>query len=527
MSHLRAVEDGTSENDLDGATILDRVEAFIRPYLALPSVHALVVIVLWTAHTYAAKEFYVTPRLILDSAEAGSGKTRVLELMALLVYKPELLLSPTTAAIFRMLFDEEEPISLLFDETDAIFNAKTMGNYEDLRALLNAGYKRGATIPRCVGDASKMKVTRFRVFAPVVLAGIAGGMPKTITTRAVTIHMRKRARSEKVAQYRERDAELEAKPIAHDLAAWVTSIREELGEARPKMPDGVEDRPAEVWEALLAVADAAGGDWGDKARAACSHFVMDAPDAPLSLGERLLGDMRDDVFTVWDSNGMPVRMRTGVATAEILARLVALEESPWADLWGKPLDASRLAKEMKRYQVFPSTFRDESSKTVKGYEIGPAKSRTGEKSLGLLDPWERHLPPQTNRSGKTGNDGNTPGQDVTPPNPVTPIAVTDERAVTPLTCAVTPVTAVTPDTALIHEGQLEVPGVPPAKAVKPTAPANPRPARKPAATKLGKRKCENCKTSFTPKRSAARFCKPSCRNAVWTREKRKQAKETS
>ncbi|MFI7134201.1 DUF3631 domain-containing protein [Nonomuraea sp. NPDC050153] len=524
MSHLRAVDNGTPADDLDGAVILDQVEGFIRPYLALPSVHARVAIVLWTAHTYAAKEFYVTPRLILDSAEAGSGKTRVLELMALLVYKPELLLSPTTAAIFRMLADEEEPITLLFDETDAIFNAKTMGNYEDLRALLNAGYKRGATIPRCVGDASKMRVNRFKVFAPVVLAGIAGGMPKTITTRAVTIHMRKRARSEKVAQYRERDAEIAAKPIVLDLAAWVTSIRKELGEARPVMPEGVEDRPAEVWEALLAVADAAGGEWPARARAACTHFVLDAAEAPLSLGERLLGDIRDDVFTVWDSEGMPVKMRTGVATAQILARLTALEESPWADLYGKPLEAARLAKEMKRYQVFPSTFRDEFGKVVKGYETGPAKSRTGEQSLGLLDAWERHLPIQADRSGKTGNSGNSPGQSVTPPNPVTPTAVTEENAVTRLTCEVTDVTAVTPNTtgsgAGVHEGQLQVPGTPPPDPAPEPVPSRPRTARKPAKRKLPKQRCEHCKTSYTPLKLPSKYCRPACRQGALMKRKK-------
>jgi hypothetical protein len=106
---------------------------------------------LWYAHTHAAAHFYVTPRLILDSAEPGSGKTRVLEVAQFLVAAPEMTISATPAALFRMV--SEGPITILFDEVDAIFNAKTGGNNEDLRALLNAGYKRTATIARCVGDA--------------------------------------------------------------------------------------------------------------------------------------------------------------------------------------------------------------------------------------------------------------------------------------------------------------------------------------------------------------------------------------
>jgi hypothetical protein len=84
------------------------------------------------------------------------------------------------------------PITILFDEVDAIFNPKNGGNHEDLRGLLNAGYKRSATIARCVGDTKNMKVERFPVYAPAALAGIAGAMPSTITTRAITIHMRRR-----------------------------------------------------------------------------------------------------------------------------------------------------------------------------------------------------------------------------------------------------------------------------------------------------------------------------------------------
>jgi hypothetical protein len=62
-------------------------------------------------------------------------------------------ISVTPAAVFRMLL--EGPITLLFDEIDAVFNPKTGGNNEDLRTLLNAGYKRTATVARCVGDAKK------------------------------------------------------------------------------------------------------------------------------------------------------------------------------------------------------------------------------------------------------------------------------------------------------------------------------------------------------------------------------------
>jgi uncharacterized protein DUF3631 len=217
----------------DPAELLDRVAAFISRFSVFPDQHCAPTLALWYAHTHAVQHFYTTPRLILDSAEPGSGKTRVLEVAQHLVAKPEMTISITTAAIFRLLADG--PITLLFDEIDTIFSAKAGGNNEDLRGLLNSGYKRSATVSRCVGDASRMKVERFPVFAPVALAGIAGAMPATITTRAITIHMRRRARHERAEPFRERRVAHEAAPLREQLAEWLDRVgADQLAGAEPR-----------------------------------------------------------------------------------------------------------------------------------------------------------------------------------------------------------------------------------------------------------------------------------------------------
>ncbi|WP_288337061.1 DUF3631 domain-containing protein [uncultured Gordonia sp.] len=359
--------------DLDGAVVLDEVEAFMGQYLHLPSRHALTVLTLWAAHTWASSVFYVTPRLVLDSPGPGSGKTRVLELLALLCHGAKLTLSTTTAALYRRIASAEgDPPTVLQDEADAIWGRNTSPQAEDLRALFNAGYKAGATVDRCEGDSKNMKVVEFPVFAPVALAGLAGRMPATITTRAVTIHMRRRAPGEHVAEFRERDANAEASPLREMLATWVGAHRTDLADARPSMPDGVRDRPAEVWETLLAVADVAGGQWPDKARAACRHFVLDSDPDELSLGARLLRDIRE-VFAERDA----------MWSVDLITDLTDGDESEWADLWGKPLDQRRLAREMKKYGVKSREIRIGGT-TKKGYRTdGPD---------GLAQAWERYLP---------------------------------------------------------------------------------------------------------------------------------------
>lgn len=371
--------------------LLNDLRAFIVRYVWFPSEHHAAVVALWIAHTWTVTAFYTTPRLILDSAEPGSGKTRVLELLALLCQHAKLTLSTTTAALYRRIaaaIDEGfAPPTILQDEADAIFGKMTSPQTEELRALYNSGYKRGATVDRCEGDAKKMRVREFPVFAAVALAGLAGKMPDTITSRAITVHMRRRRPGDQVAEYRERDAKLHATPLCDRLELWATEATDTLATIRPAMPDGVTDRPAEVWEPLLAIAEHAGGHWPETARAACRFFVVESAseDEKLSLGVRLLRDIKV-VFEAQNS----VQLRT----SDLLNELKRDDESEWRDLWGKPLDARRLAKELKRYGIQSVKIR-EGIATANGYKVdGP---------FGLAQAWQHWLP--TAVSGTSGTSG--------------------------------------------------------------------------------------------------------------------------
>lgn len=399
------------------ADVLNDVASFVARFNVFPSEHCVPTLALWYAHTHMAERFYVTPRLILDSAEPGSGKTRVLEVAQFLVAAPEMTISAKPAALFRLV--QAGPITILFDEVDTIFNPKTSGNgdNDDLRAMLNAGYKRSATIPRCVGDVKAMQVKRFKVYAPAVLAGITGGMPATITTRAITIHMRRRRPDEQVDQFREKVVEREAELIREALASWVTSVADQVSDAEPEMPHGVTDRSAEIWEPLLALADAAGDHWPDTARNACRHFVLDTGPQAGSLGVRLLADLRE-LYATREVDRMP--------TSDILAALIELDEAPWPDLYGRPLDARRLARELGRYGVKPVTFEIDGGGSVKGYvTFGTAGKQA---QAGLADAWSRYLPAEISKSGKSGKQ---PGQLLTYAQSLTGPVASAHRSVSP------------------------------------------------------------------------------------------------
>ena len=120
--------------------------------------------------------------------------------------------------IFRCL--DQEQITLLFDEVDSIWSGKGRDdNHEDLRSLLNAGYKRGATIPRCVG--SNFDVKHFKVYCAVALAGI-GELPDTIMSRSIVIKMRRRAPDEAIEPFRIRIEEEVGHKLRDRLANWGT-----------------------------------------------------------------------------------------------------------------------------------------------------------------------------------------------------------------------------------------------------------------------------------------------------------------
>ncbi|WP_280215930.1 DUF3631 domain-containing protein [Nocardia cyriacigeorgica] len=371
---------------LEGARMLDDLRVWFDKYVRFPSEHCSVVLALWAVHTWAVPAFYVTPRLVLDSPEPGSGKTRVLELLALVCRSAKLTLSTTTAALYRRIAAAGGmPPTVLQDEADAVFGRTNNPQAEDLRALFNAGYKRGATVDRCEGDSKNMKVVEFPVFAPVALAGIAGNMPSTITTRAVTIHMRRRAPGETVAPFRERDADAEVAELRDRVAEWAHEHITALEAARPQMPDGVVDRPAEVWEALVAIADEAGGQWPELAREACKHFVLGSDPGELSRGIRLLAD----VHAVFEASG-----KDALFSQEVVTGLTSDEESEWGDVFGKPINQRWLAGELKKYGVKSRKIR-RGAATAQGYAVAGDD--------GLDQAWLRYLPGYVRNKQNTRN----------------------------------------------------------------------------------------------------------------------------
>jgi hypothetical protein len=197
-----------------------------------------------------------------------------------------------------------------------------------------------------------------------------GELPDTIMDRAVIIRMRRRGPGEHPAPYRTRRDAPPLHQLRDRLGAWARAHLAELERATPQMP--LEDRAADTWEPLVAIADLAAGDWPARARAAAATLAADAAeqDTDTSLGLRLLADLRA-VFT-------PDEER--LETKAVLDRLCRLDESPWEDLRGKRLDARALAGLLRPYAIKPKVIR-----------LGEATPR-GYERADFHDAWHRYLP---------------------------------------------------------------------------------------------------------------------------------------
>ncbi|MFI5803580.1 DUF3631 domain-containing protein [Streptomyces sp. NPDC051561] len=367
----------TTPADHDGAALLNEVEAFHRRFNVFPTEAAYVAVTLWDAHAHLLDSFESTPRLAFLSPEPGSGKSRALEIVETLVPHPMAAVDASAAALFRAVSGVEgQRPTILFDEIDTIFGPKA-GDNEQLRGFVNAGHRRGKPMYRCVGDGANQTVQAFPSWSAVAVAGL-GSLPDTILTRSVIIRMRRKARNEKVEPFRVRLHEAEGHKLRDRLARWAEQVQKHIAGAWPEMPDGVTDRPADVWEPLLAVADAAGGDWPTRARTACVDLVnASKANDKGSIGVRLLTDLRDQVFSGIDR----------LPTVAVLDRLHRLDESPWADMAGRPLDSRGLAKMLREYMTV-----DNSPVAARNIKSGTSVMK-GYYAADLHDAWQRYCPP--------------------------------------------------------------------------------------------------------------------------------------
>jgi len=351
----------------NGGEILSQLVSVIRRYILLTAAEADAV-ALWIVHTHAFDAAGATPYLAITSAEKRCGKTNLLELLEMLVAKPWLTGSVSAAVLFRKTAADRP--TLLLDESDATFNGNREYG-EALRGILNSGYRQGGKTSRCVQEGKNFVPRDYDTFCPKAFAGI-GKLPDTVEDRSIPIRLTRKLRGEQVERFRRREVESEATSIRERVVEWTTEVVDCLAKIKPDLPEALSDRQQDCCELLFAIADAAGGEWPDRARAALVTILTGTAAEDQSDRVRLLADIR----SVFISTG-----RDKLPTSELLGKLVQDESLLWGEFSnGRPLTPIGLARLLKPVKIFPGTIRLEKE-TAKGYL-----------KENFADAWARYLP---------------------------------------------------------------------------------------------------------------------------------------
>ena len=352
---------------VNGAALLDEVVTLFDRYVKLPR-HGSTVLALWTLFTYVFEAARISPRLLITSPVMGCGKTTAMTLLASLVRRALPTSSITPPTLFREI--EARLPTVLIDEIDSI----APETRRDLRNILNSGHTPAfAFVSRCAGDDHESR--HFSTWAPIAYARIGRprGKEATITDRSILIELQRATEAEKPLHLRQDRIYDDCANFRRRLARWAIDNIERIKTLDPDPP--FINRAGDNWRPLIAIGDAIGGKWADRARAAAVALsgqanVQDDGDGDESIVllldvERVFGDARD-----------PNRL----ASAAIVKALNERDDRRWAD-WndGAGLNERDLAARLRGFRIKPLSMRDGDSRSVRGYY------RTD-----FLDAWARY-----------------------------------------------------------------------------------------------------------------------------------------
>lgn len=333
---------------VDGNALLSSLVNILQQFVVLSESQARA-IALWIVLTYCMDVVDVSPILNIASPEKRCGKSTLLSLLQRLVARPLLAANISSAALFRTI--ESLHPTLLLDEVDTfIDNEKS-----ELRGIINSGHTRStAFVIRTVGDTHEPSI--FSTWCAKCLAGI-GHLPDTITDRSIIIQLRRKLPHETVANLRHSDKSL-LNNIQSQCARFAADNLNAIRNACPKLPSTLNDRAADSWEPLFAIADIAGNTWPQHARQAA--LALSEVEDVMSLAVELLQDIQT-IFIQKKVAKMP--------STELLETLCLDSEAPWATYnRGKTMTARQLSKKLKDFGILSKNHRF-GLNVLKGYQL--------------------------------------------------------------------------------------------------------------------------------------------------------------
>lgn len=352
-------EDDPWPDPVDGAALLSDLATLIHRYIVCqPEVAQAAT--LWIVMTYLMDCISIAPLAIITAPDKACGKSKLLEVKGKLCYRPMPTSNISASALFRSI--EAWQPTLLIDETDTFLR-----DNEDLRGIINSGHTRSnAYVMRVEGENHEPK--RYKTWAPKALSGIGNkNLHDTITSRAIILDLRRKLPSETIDRLRAND-DVAFKPLRQKILRFAEDHRFFIEHARPELPEALSDREQDNWEALLAIADAAGGVWPDLARK--TAITLSKKAETKSFKAELLEDIR----VVFEHSGSD-----RISSADLISALCRDDEAAWKTYnHGREISPKQLAGLLKGYGIVSNTIRTRLG-TPKGYHLNQ-----------FVEVWERY-----------------------------------------------------------------------------------------------------------------------------------------
>jgi hypothetical protein len=344
---------------VDGDALIRDIIRKLQKHIVISHESALA-IALWLILAWVHADVAIhSPLLNITSADPGSGKTTTLGLVSFLMPSCITTVDISKAALYRSI-QRWQP-SFAIDQFDTVLAANT-DNAAELAAVINSGHTRGTGVLRCVTDEHTPEM--FPTFCPKVIGMIGRKMPEATLSRCIFIELRPRKKSEKIVKFKHED-DSEFVDLRSRLCRYALDNAETLRNAAlsVSMPETFDDRREDNWRVQFAVADLAGEDWGDKARAAAAKIESISDNR--TAGARLLTDIKTIRDGIDDH---------AIGSEELCTMLAEDPTSEWAE-WGKarkPISQVQLKNLLKQYRISPGRVRPKrlgGDKQVRGYEF--------------------------------------------------------------------------------------------------------------------------------------------------------------
>lgn len=328
---------------------------------------------LWVAGTFLHSVFAVFGYLHITSATKRCGKTLLLDLLGHLCFNAtRSSTDPSPAFIFR---DAERNCGTqLFDEVESLTEADRK-SHAALMAMLNAGFKRGARVPRIL-DAKTNSFHEFNVYAPRVLAGI-NRLSTTLADRSFRIELVRKRRDVQVERFSARQQNKTLGRLRDDLHLAALQHAKEFTNAYERaehfsIPAEADDRLRDIVEPLFAIATVA--DRGQKDQRYTDAMIQ----AAHKLADLRIEHDADDAALVAGLTALKGIARPNVpdlviSSSGALALFQQIEELEWIDTKDKARAFLRrlgFRSGVHRLERFIESDRPRSApETARGYEI--------------------------------------------------------------------------------------------------------------------------------------------------------------